>query len=184
MSNALFSIALAITLGVSAASPAGAAEAPVDSIAAAAPASVALPPAPKIGPHELLRVSGGFGRFEGYAHTADKAGLSRLAAYGDAPADWRLEPLPEHIPWTAIDQVQMHKGNASRGALIGAATFGVLGGLFAFALNNAFVDASPSASSNAGAVVIGASASALVGAAVGAGVGAAWRHWAVVYHRP
>jgi hypothetical protein len=182
MGNACLSITLALSIGILAAPPAGAAEAPVDSSAAAAP-SAALAPTPKIGPHDLLRVSGGFGRFQGYAHTADQAGLSRLSAFHEAPADWRLEPLPEHIQWSAIDQVQVHKGSPGRGALIGAAAFGVLGGWLAYALNNSFTDDSPSASSNAGAIAKGFTVSALVGAAIGAGVGAASRHWVVVYHR-
>jgi hypothetical protein len=142
------------------------------------PASLEL--AADIGPNDKLRVIGGFGRFQGYAHGAGPGGLDRLVADRDAPDDWNADALPPQIPWSAIDEVQMRRGNGGRGAVIGAVTFGLLGGLLAYGGNSAL----GGDVSTKDAVVIGGTFSALVGAALGAGVGAASRHWAVVYRRP
>jgi hypothetical protein len=152
-----------------------------DSLPESPPSPAAIRLAAQLGPHDAVRVIGGFGRFQGFARTAGPGGLERLVAEPDAPHDWRLDPLPERIPWSAIDEVQQRRGNAGRSAAIGAVTLGVLGALSALSVNSYL--GSDAEHSTADAVLIAGTFSALVGAAVGAGIGSASRHWAVVYHR-
>ena len=148
----------------------------------APPPPEALAFAARLRANDLIRVRSELHRFQGHARHAGPGGLERLVADGRAPADWRSDHVPERIPWSAIDEVRMLRGNAGRGALLGAAVGGGLLAFFAASAASTFAD--PTSMGAGEAALRGALVGAPIGAVLGAGVGAAFRTWKVVYHRP
>ena len=162
----------------------------VDSTSALAAAdSTREPPAPpealalaaRIGPDDLIRVSGDFHAFQGRAHVAGPGGLERLVVDHHAPREWRPDPVPERLSWSAIAQVETRHSNAGRVAAGTALVFGISGALVSAAAVG--LADSPNVTPG-GAAIQGGALMALIGAVVGAGIGTASHHWSVVYHRP
>lgn len=145
------------------------------------PPPEALALAARLGPDDLIRVSGDFHKFQGRAQIAGPGGLERLVVDHHAPKDWRPHPVPERLSWSAIVQVETRHSNAGRGAVGTALMFGVSGAL----LSAAVVGLADSPSVTPGeAALQGGAVMGLIGAVVGAGIGSASHHWSVVYHRP
>ena len=134
----------------------------------------------RIGRSDVFRLSGDFGRFQGFADAVGPVGLEGLRTDRKARGEWANAAPPARVPWEAVDKIQMRGGAAGKGALIGAANFAVVGAVIGAA-------AVAIADGNAGPVeggLLGAAICAPFGALLGAGAGAAARHWVVVYRRP
>ena len=155
---------------------------PADSLRSSPVPPEALRFAARIGRDDLMRVSGDFHRFQGRAQSAGPGGLERLVIDRHAPMDWRPQQLPERVPWSAIDEVRMLRGDPGRGALVGAAVCGGVLALLAASAASAYAD--PTSMSAGEAALRGGAVGALIGAVAGAGLGTAIRSWKVVYHRP
>jgi hypothetical protein len=134
-----------------------------------------------IGPRDHVRVTGAFGRFQGYVGVVGPFGLEHIVVKPDAPEEWRPHNLPKRIPWSAIDGVHMRRGNARTGAVAGGITFAIVGGLLTAAAASLADSYSPKPGE---AAIVGGAVSGAIGVVVGAGIGSAFRHWAVVYRRP
>jgi hypothetical protein len=175
---------------LSAAPPAS--EAPLTSpvpFASAAPLETVTPTQPlstsravirasnRIGKQDVIRITGTFGRFQGFADLAGPAGLEGLHLDPKARGEWAAGRHLERISWEAIDEVRMRGGSAMMGALSGAASFGLFGALLGAA---AVTVANGNGTAGEGALA-GAGILAPVGALFGAGAGSLVRRWVVVY---
>jgi len=151
----------------------------VDTVAEPPATPEALSFASRIGPSDLMRVSGEFHAFQGYAHIAGPLGLEHIVVDRDAPGEWLPHDLPKRVPWHTIDQVQMKASNVWRGALIGGLSLGALGALAAAAYVAAWQDPGVGSGAAVGGAVAGG-----IGLVLGAGIGSMSHHWAVVYPHP
>lgn len=140
----------------------------------------ALKFAASLGPDEHVRVSGSFGKFQGYVGVAGPYGLEHLVVKSNAPEAWRPQQLPDHIPWSAVDEVQTRGGHVVEGALGTGLAFAGLGAL----LGAAAVAVSDSDNVGVGpGAAYGAAVLGGTGAVIGAGLGAISRGWKTVYRR-
>lgn len=132
-----------------------------------------------MGPHSLIRMRGDFGSFQGFAGVIGPVGLENLRtdrkARSALPAD-----LTGLITWERIDHIERRGSAAGRGAVIGAVGLGVMGAMFATALNEGF----GGSASTAGAAAVGGGYGGGIGLLLGALVGAAFPAWHVVYDGP
>ena len=162
-------------------------------IAADAPPVIAVKPAElaaspdvirvanRIGRHDVIRLSGDFGKFQGFADAVGPEGLEGLRVDRRARNEWANTAPPARVPWEAVDEIQMRGGSGGKGALIGAANFAVVGAVVGMA---AVAVAGTGDASVLEGALLGAALCAPFGAVLGAGAGAAARHWVVVYRRP
>jgi hypothetical protein len=132
----------------------------------------------RIGKDDVLRVTGSFGSFQGFADLVGPTGLEGLRADRKAHGEWAHGKVPERIPWETIDEVRMRGGTGTNGALVGAGSFAAVGALFGLAAVAVLGDGSVSVVSGA---LVGAGIAAPFGALFGAGAGALVRRWVVVY---
>src|SRR6266571_2372151 len=161
---------------------------PVDQVEAVTPASApgtdpaVLSACNRIGRNELFRAYGSFGSFQGYAGIAGPEGLEALRADRHGQLHSADTTLPRLISWDQVDRIQMRGGSVLKGALIGGASFAILGAILGMA-------AIEVAGGNADATVaeggvLGALYVAPVGIVIGGLSGMAARHWVNVYQRP
>ncbi len=135
----------------------------------------------RISPQNLLRIDGDFGTFHGYASSIGPEGLGGLRVETRYPS---VQP-PRSLSWDRIDRIEMHGGNAGRGALSGAlslgAAAGLLGALLGAALgSNNSESGSVAAEFGVAAFGVGAGVGLLMGGAIGATISG----WHLVYQRP
>jgi hypothetical protein len=142
--------------------------------------SHALDVARRIERHDVIRVEGDFGRFQGYAGLAGPDGLERLRGDRKASGQWAGAIPKQPIAWDAIDEIHMRGGSGFRAGLAGALPFGLLGAMLGAAVAGSGSSNASSAEGMAAGFGIAAPIGFLVGAAMGAGV----RRWVVVYRRP
>ncbi len=132
----------------------------------------------RIGKDDVIRVTGSFGTFQGFADLAGPTGLEGLHPDPKARGEWAHRRVPERIPWEAIDEVRMRGGSGINGALVGAGSFAAVGALFGLAAVAALGSGDVSVAEGA---LVGAGIAAPFGALFGAGAGALVRRWVVVY---
>lgn len=149
-------------------------------VAESAASPAAIRAAERIGSDDVIRATGDFGRFQGFAHLAGPQGLEGLRVDRRARGEWTRAVPSEPIAWNTIDEVRMRGGNGMTGALVGAAVFAAAGAL----LGVAVVAASSTTDATVGeGAAVGAAISAPVGAVLGLASGALVRRWVVVYRR-
>ena len=132
----------------------------------------------RIGKDDVIRVTGSFGRFQGFADLVGPAGLEGLHRDPKARGEWTGGKALERISWESVDEVQMRGGSAMMGALAGAGSFAAVGAMFGLAA--VAVGGSGDVSVAEGALV-GAGITAPFGALLGGGAGLLVRRWVVVY---
>lgn len=132
----------------------------------------------RIGKDDLVRVTGSFGSFQGFADLVGPTGFEGLRADRKAHGEWAHGKVPERIRWEEIDEVRMRGGTGTNGALVGAGSFAAVGALFGLAAVAVLGDGSVPVVSGA---LVGAGIAAPFGALFGAGAGALVRRWVVVY---
>ena len=135
----------------------------------------------RLSTRDLLRIDGDFGTFHGYASSIGPEGLGGLRV----ETRYASVQSPRSLSWDRIDRVEVHGGNAGRGALRGALSLGSAAGLLGAMLGAAL--GSDSSESGSAAAVIGLDAFAVgagVGMLLGGAIGATISGWHLVYHRP
>jgi len=161
---------------------------PVDHAEAWAPVSApgadpaVLSACDRIGRNELFRAYGSFGSFKGYAGIAGPEGLEALRADRHGQRRVADTTLPRLISWDQVDRIEMRGGSAVKGALIGGASFAVLGALVGMAAVAATPGGADVTVAEGG--LVGALYVAPVGIVIGGLSGMAARRWVVVYRRP
>jgi hypothetical protein len=142
------------------------------------PSAKVLQACARVDRNDHIRMRGDFGKFQGYASVVGPEGVEGLRAdHGghSTPAPTGL------VSWDQIDRMDKRGGSAGKGALYGAASLGLLGGMFGGALA---ASANATDQEVAGGVFAGAAAGALLGAGLGALFGAPIPAWHRVYERP
>jgi len=129
----------------------------------------------RVGRTALLRIDSSYGTFVGRAAFVDAAGIHGLLAPAGlaGPAASPVDPLP----WDAIRGVEQRTNSSGPYALLGAATFGGLGGLLGGAVATGL---SGTPSDAAGGIALGALGGGLVGAGLGALLGSPIPRWSRV----
>jgi hypothetical protein len=136
--------------------------------------------ASRINSDKLIRLSGDFGKFQGFVGVAGPEGLERFVADPKAEGEWAGASLPNRIPWASVQQVHMRGGSGMAGALAGSIAFASLGAL----LGAAAVGVSGTTSATVGeGALLGAGLALPFGFVLGGGIGLLSRHWVVVYTR-
>lgn len=160
--------------------------APADSIAAVTPRSISTTatasPAIKsacrrISTQSLLRITGDFGLFHGYASSVGPEGLGGLRV----ETRYASVPSPGSLTWDRIDRLEVHGGNSGKGAVRGAIGMGLLTGFLSIPIGALASDNSDASMWGivAGCAGIGAG----IGSVFGGAIGATTSSWHSVYQR-
>ena len=121
-----------------------------------------------------IRMRGDFGKFQGYASVVGPEGIDGLRAeHAQSAAPTGL------VTWDQIDRMEKRGGNAGKGVLYGALSFGLIGGMLGGAAGHI-----SEGGEVAGPAAAGAAVGVLVGAGLGALVGAQITSSHGVYHHP
>jgi len=131
----------------------------------------------RISTHDLLRITGDFGTFYGYASSIGPEGLGGLRVETRYPS----VSLPGLLRWDRIDRLEVRGSNASRGALRGAVGLGLGTGFLGIPIGALASDNSDA--SMWGVVAACAGVGAGVGLLLGAVIGATGSGWHLVYQR-
>jgi len=162
------------------AAPAAAVTIPATSVAlAASPAVVSA--SKRISSASLLKLTGDFGTFHGYADRVSPQELGGLRLESRYPS----VSSPGVLGWDRIDRMEVLGNTAGKAALHGAIGVGALAG-FVGLLAAAVVTVADAPSDYTGGVIILGSvvAGAAVGAVLGASIGWTIPAWHLVYKRP
>jgi hypothetical protein len=135
----------------------------------------------RISSANLLKLSGDFGTFHGYAASVGPQGLGGLRLESRYPS----VRSPGALGWDRIDRVEVLGNSAGKAAIHGAIGVGALAG-FVGLLAAAVVTVADVQSDYTGGVIIVGSvvAGAAAGAVLGASIGWTIPAWHLVYKRP
>jgi hypothetical protein len=131
----------------------------------------------RLSTHDLLRITGDFGTFHGYAASIGPEGLGGLRVETSYPS----VSLPGLLRWDRIDRLEVRGSNAQRGAMSGAIGLGAATGFLGIPVGALASDNSDA--SMWGVVAACAGVGAGVGLLLGAVIGATGSSWHVVYQR-
>jgi hypothetical protein len=149
---------------------------PATAPATGAPRPEVLLACERIDRNDHIRMRGDFGFYQGRAGVFGPQGFEGLRTALDREGDASTSSLGV-VTWDQIRSVDRRGNAAGKGALVGAISFGVFGGMLGAAAG--------SLSETEGAVIggaaIGAALSGAFGAVLGAGVGSMFPAWHNVY---